>query len=531
MKRIKHLLILACLTCMAPAIAMVTVGLSPGLGVCDYTTIQDAIDSGDNVINVLNNQTFSENLQINSGTNILGGFPTCADAAASTNQSGLTVIDGASNPSESVITIVSDLSVGGLIRFFNLELTNAIDASGLHITGTGGTVWVHSSIINNNSAENGGGVYLNTSSSDLQVRLLGTSINNNSASLSGGAIFCDRNSPNANVTIASISISSSIEMINNNAALSGGGIAAMNGCTVSLNFLNQGIIQSNNAGFGGAMSLTSHASLTMIGQINQPILLEQNSSISHGGAIYVSNASYLNMHSVDFNSNSSSNGNGGAIYINGLDGTNIASLLRAKLFDNSASSGAAIYVKDIGEETRFLLSSSMLYENGDGNDKYLIRSIGSAPALTAVDIRNSTIVDNNTDPSFSVLASNTASLIIDNSIIHNAGYPVLDSVVSTNNLICLLVNEDASISGQVSQLRVVTNYNAFDFIDSVENDYRLGQSSTAIDWCDAGSSTSNDIENQVRGWDAPNIDNGFGTYDAGADESYIFDIIFENSFE
>lgn len=531
MKIIKHLII-ACLIVAASTNALVTVGSSPGFGTCDYTTIQDAIDSGDDVIRVLNNQTFSENLQINTAVTVYGGFPTCSDAASFSNISGKATINGGLNQGESVISINSNLTLNAAIKLYNLELINADDASGLHITGTSGTVLLVDSGIFNNSTDNGAGIYFDSSSNDLTLQIYDTIINGNTASLSGGGIFCDRNSPNENVSVASITIWRSIEMILNTATLSGGAIAATNGCTLTINTDAQSKIQSNNAGFGGAMAFTKHSQLILAGEVQNPIVFEQNTSISHGGAIYVNNANGIYISKAHFINNNSTNGDGGVIYVNGMDGMGgFASINRSKLTGNSANFGAVISVKDTGEPTGFIVINSMLYKNGDTNDKYLITGTGDASALTTVDIINSTVVDNNTNPSFSIINSNNANLNIENSIIHNLGFSVLNSVVSTNQMICLLVNEDTSISGQVSQMRVVTNYNAFDFIDNAANDYRLGLSSTAIDWCGIPSIGLYDIEDQRRGWDAPNIDNGFGTYDAGADESYIYDIIFENSFD
>jgi len=536
--KIKIIIILtACLIAITSANAVVTVGSSPGFGICDYTSIQDAIDSGDDDIRVLNNQTFFENLQINTSTTLKGGYPTCTDAASNShfNINEKSTIDGSSNQGESVITITSNLP-DDIIALINLELINADDASGLHISGTDGSVIVADLGIFNNSAENGAGVYFNTTTNQLQLQLHRTTINANNASLSGGGLFCDRNSPNENNVFDSILFFNSVEMISNSATLSGGAIAATNGCNINIIYGSsdtEGKIKFNNAGFGGAIALTTHSKLSLTNQIN-PFIFEQNTSVSHGGAIYISNGHELTIQNADFINNSSTNGDGGAIYINGLDGSGIASsLTSSKLTGNSANFGAVFYVKETGDATQFTIDTSMFYKNGDGNDKYLINSKGDVAGRTEIEILNSTIVDNNTDPAFAMINTNTANLEIRNSIIYNQGTSVLNTLTSQNTMICLLLNEDASIIAQIqAQNRVVNNFSAFDFIDSANNDYRLGLSSTAIDWCDnAPSSSPEDIEGQPRGWDAPNIKNGFGSYDAGADESYIYDVIFMNGFE
>ena len=51
----------------------VSVGSSPGFGSCTYSTIQQALDSNEAEIRVLNNQDFFENIEIDHSVDIKGG--------------------------------------------------------------------------------------------------------------------------------------------------------------------------------------------------------------------------------------------------------------------------------------------------------------------------------------------------------------------------------------------------------------------------------------------------------------------------
>lgn len=140
-----------------------SVGSSPGFGTCSYSTIQDAIDSGDSEIRVLNNQTFTENLTITDSIDIKGGFSSCLSAQLNTQSGGNTEIDGSASLGSATITI--DSTSEPTIRFYNLNITGAADTifvnggHGIEIGDSNGIIEIHNSLIIGNTAEEGGGIY------------------------------------------------------------------------------------------------------------------------------------------------------------------------------------------------------------------------------------------------------------------------------------------------------------------------------------------------------------------------------------
>ncbi|MEZ5472773.1 MAG: hypothetical protein R3E90_13460 [Marinicella sp.] len=71
-----------------------------------------------------------------------------------------------------------------------------------------------------------------------------------------------------------------------------------------------------------------------------------------------------------------------------------------------------------------------------------------------------------------------------------------------------------------------------DFIDRSSGNYHLSAVSPAIDRCaNVNSNLGLDIDLEPLGWDDPNQINGAGAYDAGADETYLNDIIFKDGYE
>jgi len=91
---------------------------------------------------------------------------------------------------------------------------------------------------------------------------------------------------------------------------------------------------------------------------------------------------------------------------------------------------------------------------------------------------------------------------------------------------CLVAHEATSFTG--------TNVLVDDplFVNRSLGDFHLAIGSPAIDLC-SGISMLNpsDMNMEPRPWDDPNQLNGMGIFDAGADESYLSDVIFENDFE
>ncbi|MDJ1139120.1 hypothetical protein, partial [Marinicella marina] len=97
---------------------------------------------------------------------------------------------------------------------------------------------------------------------------------------------------------------------------------------------------------------------------------------------------------------------------------------------------------------------------------------------------------------------------------------------------CNLVNETDSLSS-ANGLSFITNRLALNFIDPANGNYRIGQPSAAVDLCAEVNFNSSpvDFEGDFLGFDDVAFPDVSGPYDAGADESYLSDVIFANGFE
>ena len=175
------------------------------------------------------------------------------------------------------------------------------------------------------------------------------------------------------------------------------------------------------------------------------------------------------------------------------------------------------------------IEGSVFDDNGnDGDDGYSDFSVIRASLGAAVAMRHSTVVDNNLQGSvFNIDVALNSSMALTNSIVHDSGSGNLFGGVSgTLDISCLLAHEDSSFSGQ----QVVIDDPQF--INRLAGDYHLDPNSSAIDMCQSIPMIRPlDIDAETRGWDDPENPNGAGIYDAGADESYVNDVIFADGFE
>ena len=555
-----------------------SVGSSPGFGTCSYSTIQDAIDSGDSEIRVLNNQTFTENLTITDSIDIKGGFSSCLSAQLNTQSGGNTEIDGSASLGSATITI--DSTSEPTIRFYNLNITGAADTifvnggHGIEIGDSNGIIEIHNSLIIGNTAEEGGGIYSANPPGSLTVIIEDSSVFGNSVSNRGGGVFCGN--ANTNVLIYGNSL------VGENSAVDGGGIYATNGCYVEINSGSdlqpgsdlKGIIGNTASGNGAGIYLDLAAYLSLFGNTygggqygnnTEPVTIADNISSNNGGGIYAINSSTIDGSDVYITNNVSSSGKGGAIYMgnstttpvtasisdsesqcwnpgkcsiisnnhassNGgaiyMEGSSELTLRNTHVSGNRATFGTALYVSSInGSGTSAHLDGNYFYDNGnDGSgfgDSFVIRGNGNVD----ITILHNTIAGNDADDSRAIIGIIGSNLILKNSIISNGTETVLEqNGTNTLNFSFLIVNENISIPS-------ATSSNDIGFVNSANDDYHLNSDSFAIDFCASAASNNKDADVEYRGWDDETVPDFLGTYDAGADESYINDIIFKNSFE
>ena len=579
----KIIVLIASVLFINHATAWVSVGSSPGFGTCDFLTIQEAIDSNEGEIRVLNNQDFTENLVIDHTVDIKGGYASCLSASLDILSSTNTVIKGTAFLGSSVIEITATNSP--IIRFYNLTLRDATDTifvnggHGIDIGNSNGLVQITDSLISNNTAENGGGIFINNTIGDLRVVIINTRILGNTASGQGGGIYCNENifSSNSNVAISVRGLS----LIEYNSAEDGGGIASSYGCSITIDSgvdftptsSHLGLISNVASRYGGGIYLDGSSSLSLqgntyglgniLGNNIRPVTLAFNSANNHGGGIYAINGSTVEIIDGYLYFNKAITGSGGAVYLGDSTSSNVtfsmqssttqcwqngkcsiisnnsadgnvggaiyvgggatAELHRTHIYGNTANFGTALYIS--GPGTTANLEGNYFYDNGyngasSSADQYVIRVNNSA----SLSLIHNTIADNDVDDSSAIIGIiNGADLTIKNSIISNNPEDVFKETGSNTTDFSCVVASDHTITGSLLF--------APNFVDSVNNNYHLTINSGAIDTCASASNLFLDTDNDARGLDVDNV-NFNGPYDAGADEYTIKpELVFSDGFE
>ena len=563
---------------LTQSLSRVSVGSSPGFGICDYLTIQEALNSGENEIRILNNQDFIENIVIDHAVDIRGGFLSCFNANGNVAPAGNTTIKGTAIPGESVITIMT--TGDSFVRLYNLIIRDAIDiisnpnkGHGIEMDDATGTIEIIDSVIVFNRAISGGGLYLKNNNSffRLTVNLRNSVILGNFASASGAGAYCSGTNAHLNIIEES--------SIKGNSATNGGGIAAFHSCRVLISSgvdvnnsnLHRGIMINSASQNGGGVYARFSARVTFDGSLydgvntvnsTKPATLANNTAGFDGGGIYAIDSAIVNVHDSLIDSNLADH-DGGGIYVDSSSVLNISPsgkkcwelggcivisnnkslrfgggvyisndgaivqthyILNSKLFGNRADFGTALYLN--GPQAQALLYGNYIYNNGlDGSGSYTDNFVLRANDNSELVLIHNTIVDNDINNSRAVIGNRNSSIFIFNTIIHN-NETVLEEFGSTsNNHLCLLVNEDLSLTG--SNIFV----NDPGFINSANNDYHLNSDSFSIDSCSNPPAFELDSDLEQRGFDDPTITNIQGSYDVGADETYVNDIIFSSSFE
>ncbi len=556
------------------------------------SSIQDVIDTGVAEIRIASNGTYLDNLLIDDQSIVIrGGFIDCEAANNNDQTNEFAVING-SLVTDSVIRITG-MTQRSVVRLENLTLIGGStlaggEGGGLSLDEPDLELQMLRVLMILNSAGRGGGMSIDNGvggvQGDIDIFARDVVIDSNTALTTAGGILCVGR---ADVTFTGMSV------VSNNTADRAAGIYMRNLCEISFYselfpdplFPFAGIMGNvSENGAGGAL-ITLGAELYLLGQRmcdgaqclgsnNQAIVVSNNhadndgdgngdggglyledsgftsevyangllmianSAGENGGGAYIGANAALNIERQNggcwsetrcnfilANRSGSSGGFGGAFYV---DGGNLE-LSQSYVEQNRADFGTAILAN--GETSTVTIEGSVFNENGnEGGDDFSDFAVISAFSGASVDIRHSTIVDNNVNSSVfgigvGVIAD--SSLTLFNSIVHDPNSGNLFGPVSGPLTIsCLMAHEDGSFSGN----QVVVDDPQF--FDRLGGDFHLNPTSPAIDMCQGiPMNHPLDMDAESRGWDDPQNNNGLGVFDAGADESYINDVIFENGFE
>lgn len=517
------------------AAAILTVGDS-----CTYANLQAAVTAaatGDTIR--VQGRTYtgtSATVNINGKSlTIIGGYnSTCTATNGST-----TTLDAAGQ-ADSVIEIEGPTAITVYIE--NFILTNgeddADDGGGVQITGGTHNVTLNNVDVTENVSSSGGGVYMADGASLLLEN--NTNVINNTANGNGGGIYCVDGAIDIESRSA-VGIAFFGSAGNTSAGFNGGGIYADN-CDIDLDSTQGGyaVVVSNSAtGAGGGIRAGNGSTIDMIGS---QAWINVNSART-GGGVHLSGGSTLfadNSAQVNSNEATGGSGNGGGIAAFGT-GT-IADLdSQAVLSSNSAGQfGGAAYVADGAELDLEVMRVQNNVSGSYGSVVYAVDVativeldsvlVSGGEALDGVVYKNSADVSINnttiTDVEFNgsvnggnnsyVLINNGGDLTMDSSIVWgninvsgNAAATYIYTIPTINcSILETLQNPFGSGNESVDPL----------FVNAAGNDFHIRADSPAVDKCTTGFSL--DFEGENRPNDRPNIDNG-GTYDAGADETYI----------
>jgi len=536
------------------------------------------------------NGVYTENLTMVNNRDvqirIKGGYNTCGGTVTEVN----TEINGGGIAP--VMNISGDDTLSN-IGLSNLSLTNGLydnnfHAGGLNIEDEQLSINLYRMNISNNQGYYGGGIF-SKGGSGLRMRLYNSLVFNNTAEY-GGGMYClnghvitvwDRSG------IAYNAASSASELAGN-----GGGMY-LQGCQVIMSSGNvglnnlEGIIGNTATGHGGGTYINSDSLLDLQQRFgggkyivysdnvadsnnngsgdggaiylsgiaarmttNGRDILINNNTAANGGAIALANDSYAYIRSVDNSQctmktpcisfvgnkaikslNGQHQGLGGTFYVNDA----YLYVSRTEITDSQADVGVIGYI----ENGEIELDFTVIHNNGNTpseqfNQYNLFNAIVGQLKLSHV-----TLTDNIIDASQALLfAFNGAEIQVYNSILQGENNPVFEGFTTSGNMNeiafkCNLMHEDNSIgtTGNISD-NIVTSTPGF--LNSLEQDYRLATNSVAIDKCDSVVTSviaQVDLEGQLTGIDDPTITNVLGTHDAGADESYLWDVIFTDDFE
>lgn len=196
---IRPLFALVLIAALVPAsrAAVFTVGSGAG---CNHDTIQAAIAAAQNspgvdVVRISRSAIYAQQeLLVDTGQELelVGGYDTCGSATPS----GTTTISGAGGNARQVLRVYA--RDGGVIRLRHLTITGGDNTSdgeggGIYFEGNG-RLEVHDSLISQNTAGYGAGIYARSAQAGSASLVFGQNVvvANNTARRSGGGVYVDQ---------------------------------------------------------------------------------------------------------------------------------------------------------------------------------------------------------------------------------------------------------------------------------------------------------------------------------------------------
>jgi len=542
--------------------------------------------ANNNVFNGVYNENLTYNNTQTELIRIKGGYDHCegdvTDVNTEINGGGFAPVFNISGNDNSTGMRISNLNItngaydafqysGGLNIIDNqlsIDLTRVIISNnqGYHGGGifsgggTGLVIRLYETLVTNNNAEFGGGIYCLGN----KISMYGESgIANNSASSTdqargmGGGIYmedgCDFLMSAGDLEAASLA-----GITGNSATGHGGGTFVNDGSLLRLTQAVEGLghvvykdnmADFDNDGFGNGGAVYLSGLYSNLVAERQGVIIKNNSAVN-GGALALANDSQANIKSASrcsmntpcivFSGNTAGQntdaigtGRGGVFHVNDA----YLKVSRSSITDSHADFGVVGYAENSGVID---MDFDLIHNNGRTPDANFDQNNLFVNFSGGLKLTHVTVVDNILSASEAmVLGINNAYVLVNNSILQALGNQTFDGITSSGTNLdlsfkCNVMHEVVSIGASSSEIRDNTQTTTPGFINSAEQNYRLSAGSISVDKCNEYITTpldQLDLEGRLTGVDDPTKTNVLGTYDAGASESYQWDVIFEDGFE
>jgi len=429
---------------------------------------------------------------------------------------------------------LEEISGGGIFTSGNPSIRNCIFTQNFGLFGGGifpsqtDLIIIEDCIFENNLSGVGGGINFNSDSS----RVHNCTFNNNEAFFfRGGAIYLERaKSTEISNCLFNENISNSVD--------GGGGAIAIDGSADSGAFdanITDCVFTNNSATIGGAIvSLTDSVTLDVIN-----CSFSNNSAVLAGGAIANFFGSSSNLTNCTFNENVVSDGSGGAVFCQNNDITLNVNQSNFLLNSSSSAGGAISIVGDIDpssveqlpqcniNESFFTLNlasddgGALSISDADLNlsNSVITSNIVFSPAgtgggvslstsesiQTIFNITNATIAANSAPRGSGIsqldFGDNSSSLLtLQNNIFDNT---MSDNYTIENGTLPVVVSNGGNLSHDASMSNFLISTNDLNvtspvFVDSLNGDYHLQNSSPCIDKGISSGAPLTDIEGLPR---------------------------------
>ena len=385
-----------------------------------------------------------------------------------TQGAGLFLTDGSATiTGGSIEKNIASYIGGGIVSYNNnnLDMTSVSVKSNQVVSGStpagfgggmvqsvGGTLNLKNSVLSNNTAAQGGGLFFYTST----LNAIGSSFKSNTATSVGAGIYARTNTNAMNFTSANISSNT----ISGSGVSSGAGIYVSGGTlnTKRFNLNNNKITATSNATIEGAGIYATGTSVNFNGETSYTTTISGNQLVGSGGGtaygagICAQAGTSVNDQSVITISNntitSTANGVGGAIAF--FANTSYASSYSTTCTGNSANAGGNDYAFQVAYTGDNNNSSN---QNGPSGISYFTNTSGSGSLRNAVEYCQTWMNGNSNNNSMAIMLTNSSS----NYAYSQSLGQITTSVPSGDELTIIGTGSAATIQGNYSRVFKVTN--------------------------------------------------------------------------